>query len=501
MIIGKKTIYIIAYFIFALFCFSLYKRLPHIDDAWLGEQVYWLNKDGIVKNVLMKYFLNSHNELIAYHKLTIWFGVFFVKIFGFSLLTLKSISLISLLIFLSAYYYYCVTLNKLVSKQNFILVAGLILIAPHVFEFSFVYRPELPMMATSFISFIFLDISRNNKRETLYIIGSAFFTGLSVLIHLNGLIFISASVVFLIYRKQYKSIIYFIIITLGISAYYFSHFDSIQEFNSWREIISSTEADSLKSNEFTKVLFGMLSSVFNEHLRLFHSPKEIVLTLFTVLIIVLGFSQFKKQKPGLLLYFFILFLSIAIISINKSSKYSVVYYPYIVLLIIYYVKKNFTIKGNKFIISKNSRSYLFIFFLSLFIATSLFYDILISSKKYYPSHNRNITMKYIESPSQNKTILAPMIFIFDEIDNYNEIIGLMSINERKKTEPNLKGNDFFITANNEGIDYILLTDYYWKSLDLPDTLVTQISHFNIIGREYELIILQNNMISNSNIGE
>ena len=94
-----------------------------------------------------------------------------------------------------------------------------------------------------------------------------------------------------------------------------------------------------------------------------------------------------------------------------------------------------------------------------------------------------------------------MIFIFNEIDNYKEIIGLMSINERKKTELNLRGNDFFITANDENIDYILLSEYYWESLDLPDTSSVQLSYFNIIGRENGHIILENVKIHDLSIGD
>ncbi len=497
MIVGKRPINIFIYCIFALFIYSLFQRIPHLDDAWLGEQVYWLNKDGVVRNVLMKHYFNNHIGILGYHKLTIWIGIIFTNLFGFSLIALKSVSLVSLIIFLAAFYYYTVIINKIVSKQGFLLVAGLFVIAPHVFEFSFVYRPEIPLMAFSFISFIFLDISRNNKRELFFVIISAIFVGASVLIHLNGLVFISSGIILLLYRKQYKSILIFVAVSISISMIYFVHFNSIQEVIQWGNIISGANSTSLISSDPISVISNLFIRLFNEHYRLFHSPKEITLTIFTILIIIFAFSQLKKQKPGLLLYLLILFLSIAIISINKSSKYSVVYYPYIVLLVIYFSKQHFSTTGSKYILPKNKQSYIFIFFIGLFIVSSLVYDIRLSIQKFSPIQNRNITEKYVLPPQTDKTIVAPMHFIFNELENYKEIISLMSFNERQKTEDQLYGDGFFITANKENIDYLIITDEYWKSLKLPDTTMSYyISNYRIIGREIGQTILVNTKLQN-----
>ncbi len=48
-----KTIKILLILIGLLFVFSLWNRMPDIDDAWIGEHAYWLSRNGYVKSDLM----------------------------------------------------------------------------------------------------------------------------------------------------------------------------------------------------------------------------------------------------------------------------------------------------------------------------------------------------------------------------------------------------------------------------------------------------------------
>lgn len=496
MSINKWIAYALALFVFAVYAFSLFNRIPHIDDAWIGEQVYWLNKENIVKNVLMKYFLNSERGLIAYHKLFIWSGLGMVKLFGFSLNTLKSTSLISIIVFLLVFYYYTVHQRKLFNPTDFILVAALILVHPHVFEFSFVFRPEILLMTIGFISFVFMERSKiNRKYRTLYIVLSGITTGIAVLIHLNGLVFIFAGFFYLIYRKQYKESAIFFMLAALVSSLYFLHFKSQADVINWLSMIYGASPDSMLQNDPFIILTSPVIKLFNEHLRIFHSPKEIIHTILVVGTIVFGFTHLKKRNPGLLLYVMLLFLSIAIITLNKTSKYGLIYYPYLILLLIFFIKNTWNSKDGKYYITTQIKSMGLFILMTIFIIISLFYDVSLSLKKFSPAQNSFITNTYVKTPTSNTKIMAPMPFIFNEIQKYEEIVSLMSYHERKKTETSLTGIGFFIAANNEEIDYIVINDSYWNIFKLPEkTNSNQIPLYNIVGRIDDIIILENKEI-------
>jgi len=216
-----------------------------------------------------------------------------------------------------------------------------------------------------------------------------------------------------------------------------------------------------------------------------------------IAVIVSWFKNIRKQSPGLLLYILLLFVATAVLTLNKTSKYILIYYPYLVLLLIFFSKENWKSEKGKYLITVNRNPLVVFILLMVFIVTSLIYDVNLSIKKFSPAENRYVTDAYIKTPLQTTKIMTPMPFIFNEIDRYGEIVSLMSYHERKKTETTLTGSGFFVTANEENIDYILINDSYWDIFKLPDTTIQdQIPYYNIIGRDNGLIVLENEKIVN-----
>lgn len=84
MKINRNILILVLSAIVLLFLYSLYQRIPNIDDAWIGEQVFWLDQDGAVINVLMKNYSDNYNGLIAYHKTFVHSGLWAMQLFGFS---------------------------------------------------------------------------------------------------------------------------------------------------------------------------------------------------------------------------------------------------------------------------------------------------------------------------------------------------------------------------------------------------------------------------------
>ena len=66
----SKKILIPSLFLFtAVFLYSLWERIPDIDDAWIGEYAYWFAKDGYVHSELMRGINMQETNFVVHHKL------------------------------------------------------------------------------------------------------------------------------------------------------------------------------------------------------------------------------------------------------------------------------------------------------------------------------------------------------------------------------------------------------------------------------------------------
>ena len=88
----------------AFFIYSLFIRNVDIDDAWLGEHAYWLAKEGHARSELMRGWFLQEVRLLIHHKLMTLLGMVFIKFFGFSVYTLKSVSLLYFALFIPLLY-------------------------------------------------------------------------------------------------------------------------------------------------------------------------------------------------------------------------------------------------------------------------------------------------------------------------------------------------------------------------------------------------------------
>lgn len=497
--IRNSFLFLLVTFGLGLFLYSLYHRIPHLDDAWIGEQVYWLNKDGVIKNVLMKNYANNEHHLLAYHKAFVYNGLASVKLFGFSLFTLKSVSLAYLLIFFGIFYYYLVRLKKLINSKQFLFAVVVLLLEPHIFEYAFVFRPEIMLMVTGFISFVFFEQSFKRKRNTtLFIFLAAVFSGISLLTHLNGFIFILAGAIILLFNKQIKYLFFFGSINLLFVYFYFNHLESVSELLGWFSMLTSYNSGKSDLGFQFSTLLNVVLKFLSEHQRFFHSPKEIALSLLLITSLLLGWKTIKRRSPLVLPYSLILVIGLALISPTKTSKYLIPIIPFFSIMIIIVMKELFTKFNHSNIVSRvNRKAITLITVFVVFLTVSFIYDGQLSQKKFTSNKYYEITQQFVKKPLGETTILAPMTFVFDQVSDYKEIIGLMSFNERSKTELNVLSTHFFTIANNERIDYIVINNHYIDKFNLGDlSLEENTGSYKLLGEIDGLSILENNFTNN-----
>jgi hypothetical protein len=429
---------------------SLPNRKPHIDDAWLGEHSYWLFQDGVAKSKLMSGIAGSEDRLLLHHKLFTVQGAGIISVFGFSLQWLKAVSLVYLALALAMLWILQHRMHLFKNNQSWMLVLLILLANPLIFEFSFVFRPETMLMFLGLLSFFLLWLLLTNDEHTrLYAFFGGFVAGIALVSHLNGAVFISAGFLLLVFKMKFKPAALFAVGAIFASLGYFYDFRSLSDFSLWYQQLTFIPSDSPHTNPFIKILLNSLG----EHMRFFHSPKEISLTLLFIAAAISARKELIKKHNLLVFYTLLLMISMAVLALNKTSKYLIFLLPFITL-IIGIAFDRFNTKKSK------TRLTPLTVLLSVYFLVSVFYNVNIIRSKYDPTLNNKIRMAFAAENSNDMIVLAPMEFIFDEIDNFKEIHSLMSFNERLKITPNLRSDKFLETAAYEDIDLILLNDEY-----------------------------------------
>lgn len=467
--------------ILLLFIYSIWQRVPDVDDAWIGEHAYWLSHEGYVKSELMHGITDQEERHLVHHKFFTLNGLIAIKLFGFSLYTLKSVTLMWTAIFILLFYIYL--RNKKGSKTA---LFGILLIAVNafIFQYSFVYRPEIVVMTLGFCSFVFLEkyIGQNQK---VFVMISGLLAGVAASTHLNGMIYIGAGCLLLLWKKKVSGSIIMGVFSLLGFAIYFYDFTLDYNFNFWLHQIKDSPA--LYKSSVIPDSIEYLLKILREHLRFFHSPKEIVLSALLIGSVIVNYKPLKNETIYLH-YLLLLVVLLSIISVHSTSKYLLLYLPFMMLIIV----KSFNLLFNKMkdeaqTSAQHRKQWLaMMVFITFYFAIHMIYNVLISVEKFDSSQHRYYTQKYFPE-HDNTAILAPMSFIFDELPYYKRIQSDLSIEEMNRPYT-LNSDSFFETINRLDLDAMILTEEYQKKygVNILDENDLRNKGFRIIGKEDEM---------------
>ncbi len=479
--------------VFLLFLYSLIGRMPQVDDAWLGEHAYWQNKLGYVKSELMRGITQQEVYLLCHHKLMTLQGSFLITVLGFSVFSLKILSLLYFLLFLLLFFFF--TYNKIFDKNQFFLAVLLLISNTLIFEYSFVFRPEIPLMTLGFISYMFLNKGLNkNDPGFIFTILSGLFAGLCVSTHLNGIIFPIAGFVLLLWNRKYIQSIVFVFSTIPTILIYFYDFTSTFNLSYWFYQIN--ESPLIDNNHHLTFGVSVLLKLLTEHMRFFHSPPEISFSVLFIILLIISFKHLKAYK-NLMRYTMLLVILVSVFSVHKTSKYMIVYLPYLIILITLSLNIIFNKNNADVIIYKKlnyikARSYIVVLtFIYLLINIAL--DIRISKEKWTSDYNRNIVQTYIKAKPENCRIVAPMTFIFNEITRFKSIQSELFYSDMQNRNKTINKQGFLNCTRSFNIDYIILSTDCIKKLGMDRISEKEISdnNFRTLYRSHSLMILEN----------
>ncbi|RLD86514.1 MAG: hypothetical protein DRJ02_08475, partial [Bacteroidetes bacterium] len=487
-------------FLVLFFVYSLWRRVPDIDDAWIGEHAYWFAKDGYAHSELMRGINHQEDLLVVHHKLFIFNGALAIKAFGFSVYSLKLVSLFYFFIFLILFYFYVCKWEKIFNKNDFLLALVILFSFPWIFKYAFLYRPEIMMMTLGFTGFILLENYIENKKKSIWkaVLAGMFF-GLAVTSHLNGLILAAAGFFLLLWNRKYNSAWAYGAGVLVAFPIYFYDLTSIQHLGLWRnQFFNSPSLDSLNSYI---VWLKPVVNLLNEHLRYFHNPEIIVFSIFIFVTLITGYKFLYRHHTNLMRFAILVAIITGVMAMHKSRQYMLLNFPYLILLVTLTLKAINEGKITRYTIGKPAMiRNLLLFLFIVFLAVSTYYNILLASKKFSPEQNRKLAENYTERDEINKKVIAPMTFIFNEIEYFNQIQGEVCYIELQKSDSTIFGEGFLEKVYSFDRDLIMITPYYQQILGVASYKKGDVfEHYRVIDKNETMIVFERKEINPQNI--
>ena len=144
----------------------------------------------MIRTNLFADMLGWGERVLMTHKLWVVVTALWIKIWGFSLYTVKTVALPFVLLQVYLFYLY--------NRGTWMLTALLYLSCGVITRFTFVSRPEIAMAAFGFLSWYGLQQFQKHKKLRFLILASVS-AGLTALFHLQGTLYMLAGVLCLLW--------------------------------------------------------------------------------------------------------------------------------------------------------------------------------------------------------------------------------------------------------------------------------------------------------------
>ncbi len=476
------------------YIYSLVGRAPDIDDAWIGEPAYWMLKDGYARSELMRGWTSQDERILIHHKLITLMGFSVMKVFGFSLYSLKVVSLFFYILFLGSFYYITVLKQKILNSRQFLIAITILFTFHYTFKFSFIFRPEITMMFLTFIAYFLLERSVNKDKHSMILaLLAGILSGLVAVAHLNGLAVIAAGGILLLFNRRWKQIIpYSIGSVIGFSLYFYD-FTRDYGLAFWKSQLFQSVLG--ESPEKANVVLYMANSLLKEHMRFFHDGSIIGFSLLFLLMFMAGYKYIRSNYRIMLQYTVILMVVVALLFTQKSRQYILIYLPFLVIFVSVILDKMILRRHDLSAwIYKKGWVVTVVLVILIFILGSTYYNYRTAKDKFNPDNVRMVINSNIQKNTAQLKIVAPMEFIFNEVLYFESIQGERLYTTLQQFDNSITGSGFLDKARTFDIDYIILSEPYIENLGMSKLKKNEVlSGYRLIYLTPTLIILRDEL--------
>jgi len=422
--------------------FSLWHRWLDHDEAMLGEHSYWFLKLGYYRSVLHEQLPNNW-AVIQYstHKFFVVLGSLSVAIFGWSIEALRIIPFIfsvNLLLILYKYSKKYATIDVSLMSRWVLIV----MIFQAMFFAAFIrYRPETMLMTLGLLNFILLE-RYLTAGKIKFLIGAGVLGGLALFTHLNASAYVGATgLILLAQRKVIPAAIYGVVAAL-FGALYLHNMIAPDEFQAF--LIQYRANPNLSDADWH--WYSPIVKMLSEHLRFFHSPREIATSLLAIISLIGSWQWIKKEMKLLLSYLLLTILILGALS-RQTPIYYLIYLPYLAVIIAAHL--------SRFERLTKFWKYLTVTCVVAFVIAESVYNVQLIQRR---SNTAARTQEMADQIPPGSKVLAPLGFLFNALDQGYEIRSFKAfkfhIRNYDQYEDSYEGMVSFLNDSNN--DFIIL---------------------------------------------
>lgn len=304
----------------ALFLISLPGQRVHGDEAAFAEFAWFAAKDGYVHSELFRGLLGYEERVLLYHKLFIWLGTGMVRLFGFGLWSLRTLSILSFAAVVAILWVFRRKIDSSDPVLAFLAAGAFLLVAPLTFKFAKFHRPEMMQAAFGLVTLFLLQTGLGGAKIRWHALAGVT-AGAAMLVHLNGAVFVAAGGLLLLSRRRWAGFVVFGAgAALAFSPFFYEIIDRADLF--WQQYAFDP---TFAENERT--IGGSLLKILEEHKRLFRGPE---IFFSTILFIVAAVSNIRRE--GWARRDFYVFTGGAMLALGalapaKTTPYAVLLFP------------------------------------------------------------------------------------------------------------------------------------------------------------------------------
>lgn len=461
-------------FIGCLLLFGLYQvdKNARVDDNALGENLYFLLKEGVIRSEMMRGYgglsLEVHQTIS--HKLFLYLAYPFVALTGWSLLALHLFSILCFALLLLVLWKHFRFLIPYFPKTDRFFYGCLLLINYNVLYFSGTFRPEALLTLLGFLQFISLQ-QYLEKRSFAPLSLSAVLAGCALATHPHGAIFGAAGAVLLLMQKRWKVVpLYGITAALVFSGIYFADILWQGSFSLFQYQTTHDPVIGLGQ----KAWYSPLLSLADEHVRLFFNEREIVTTLLFVFAFLFAGRSLWRRMPLTVIYFLGSFLALGLLSYSNSPQYLYLYLPYMLAVI---VAANSIVEAS----THKAKKLFWRLLLAAYAGVHLFFALTHIFRNFSDLHKpspaaRNAAVaRLLPQPHTQLRVLAYDDFVFNEIKHFQSIRSLTVYSFFREAAhlPPMRLPELLAAARRSEVDFILLDASYRERFGITDSLLRQ----------------------------
>lgn len=465
----RIVVAILLLIITVLILLSIPHQRIHIDEAWLGEQAYWQATDGIRRSELFRGFLGYEDYMFVAHKGFIWVGSLAVRLAGWHLWALRLVPLLSGAVLLLALWYYHRLRDDEPAGSALPWALLFLLSAPLFFRYINLYRPEMPLAAVGFASFLLL--ARYIERGGASVLAAAgILAGVGVVIHLNGVIYIAAGLLTLAYLKRWRPLLAFGVVAAIVASLYF--YDVIGHWDVFWYQFRSDPALDKRDLEWYAPFWRLV----NEHKRLFRKPEVIFASTLFFTSLWYYWRSAPRSRRWVAVYAVGAVVGLGAFAQGKTVAYTVLLLPSAAIVI----GASTAHWLSHWRQTSRALSRVAVALWMLFLGQAFFDNtrFALTGKRDVAATNRQAA-QFIPPGA---TVLAPLDFVFEEIGNYRirgdeaaAWIMKLSHPDIGDIHKSVHAPDFLSFAREQNLDAVILENHLFTRIrmrlpDVGDTL-------------------------------